>query len=582
MASNPRIGYFFSRYPLRSQTFTDNEMLGLEQHGVELIAASIHPPLESFRQPNLNTLRAPVLYGPSRESVAALEKKFRLDGRWPEAMIARHDAAYGPSFQSALRARNACYFAERFEQLGVRHVHVPFANRALHTALFLREMTGITLSFTTHGQDFMVDLGSRELLAEMCAASEFVVAVCDYSRALLQSWCPESRDRIVRIYNGLAPAVFSPMPPPDGPLRILSVGRLIEFKGFHHLIDALALTGRQDIRLRIVGEGPWEEKLREQIARLDLGHRVELVGVLTSEEIREELRACHLFALASVVDSQGASDLLPTVITEAMFSGRAVLSTHTAGIPEMIVDGVTGRLIPAADPHAFAQAICELDADRTLLASMGAAGRSMAQEKFSLSQTTAQLAEQFSHVMPEVAPPQPASTIGIYDLSLPGRAGWLECELVDRAWTIAGVSGQTFVVPDGLPLEMEWRARQAWRWQLEALRTELSASVDGELFLSCARTAVWLAAHHRTHQPQLVYGAGTRESLIAWLWHKLSGVACALVLCDAWNGVLLRRMAADAAIVSNSTDRVPGARDHLLRESPDRARFTAWLRSARP
>ena len=133
--------------------------------------------------------------------------------RWPEkqnvpvagpsALVAQHEEKYGAEYKAALRARNALFFVELFERARVRHFHVHFANRAAHTAMFVKAVSGIPFSMTAHGQDFMSDLGNDELLRELCASAEFVGAETDYSRDLLAARCPESRSKIFRVYNGI-------------------------------------------------------------------------------------------------------------------------------------------------------------------------------------------------------------------------------------------------------------------------------------------------------------------------------------------------------------------------------------------
>src|SRR5213596_1172543 len=241
-----RLGYLYSRYPVISQTFCDAEMLALERLGFELIIGSVHAPLTSLRHEHISCLRASIHYAPPQEILKILENAWRTNGKWPRDLVQQHKQKYGPSAKAELRARNAFYFADFFARNDVEHVHVHFANRAAHTALFLKEISGIPFSVTAHGQDFMKDLGSDDLLREICAAAEFVAAETDYSRDLLRQRCPNSAAKIQRVYNGIDLERFPA--PRDGTARpevapchlprIVSVGRLVPFKGFDDLIDA--------------------------------------------------------------------------------------------------------------------------------------------------------------------------------------------------------------------------------------------------------------------------------------------------------------------------------------------------------
>src|SRR5882724_9213560 len=339
-------GYLYSRYPVISQTFCDAEMLALERLGLDLTIGSIYSPLTSLRHEHISSLRAPIHYAPPQEILRVSEKKAKIAGTWPQNLGERHDERYGPAVKAEQRARNALYFAGFFARNGVDHVHVHFANRAAHTAVFLKEISGIPFSVTAHGQDFMKDLGSEDLLREICAAAEFVAAETDYSRELLRQRCPDSACKIHRVYNGIDLERFPA--PRDGTARpevapchlprIVSVGRLVPFKGFDDLIDACAELARRriDFVCDIVGDGPLRETLQAKIEQLDLSSRVKLLGSLSQAAVLEKLQAADIFALASTTDAQGATDVFPTVILEAMASARPVVSTRLAGIPELV------------------------------------------------------------------------------------------------------------------------------------------------------------------------------------------------------------------------------------------------------
>src|SRR6266403_2223689 len=198
-----RLGYLYSRYPVLSQTFCDAEMLELERREDEIILGSLYPPKTALRHEYLKKLRAPIRYAPSSRELDALARKAKRKRRWPTALVAQHEKKYRTEYKAALRARNALFFVELFEGARVPHFHVHFANRAAHTAMFVKAISGIPFSMTAHGQEFMSDLGNDELLRELCASAEFVGAETDFSRDLLAARCPESRSKIFRVYNGI-------------------------------------------------------------------------------------------------------------------------------------------------------------------------------------------------------------------------------------------------------------------------------------------------------------------------------------------------------------------------------------------
>ncbi|PYK34117.1 MAG: hypothetical protein DME58_03450, partial [Verrucomicrobia bacterium] len=299
-----RLGYLYSRYPVISQTFCDAEMLALERRGIELVIGSVYPPLTSLRHEYISKLSAPIHYAPPQEILRIVERTAKTTHKWPRDLVEQHEGRYGPVAKAEQRARNALYFAEFFGRSGVDHVHVHFANRAAHTALFVKEISGIPFSVTAHGQDFMKDLGSDDLLREICAAAEFVAAETDYSRDLLRQRCPNSAAKIHRVYNGidlerfpaLGDETARPAVAPYHLPRIVSVGRLVAFKGFDNLIDACAELARRriDFVCDIIGDGPLRETLQEKVKQLDLSSQVNLLGSLSQAAVLDKFQAADI------------------------------------------------------------------------------------------------------------------------------------------------------------------------------------------------------------------------------------------------------------------------------------------------
>ncbi len=558
-----RLAYLYSRYPVVSQTFCDMEMLELERRGYDLLIGSVHPPLTSLRHEHSSRLRSPVIYAPPVPVLRLWEKKMQKRECWPKALIERHERQYGAAYKAKLRARNAAYFAELFARHEIRHFHVHFANRAAHTALFVKEISGVPFSVTAHGQDFMTDLGRDDLLREICAAAEFVAVETDYSRELLQQRCPEAAAKIHRVYNGLDLANL-PLPPagdrPPGPITIVSVGRLVPFKGFEILLDACAELDRRnfDFRCQIIGDGPLREKLEAMIAHLRMNSRIELCGSLSQADVFAKLQACDIFALASVVDADGASDVFPTVIMEAMACARPVVSTRLAGIPESVVDGVTGLLVPAGEWEALAEALDRMLRDSTLRRRLGAAGRKRAENDFGITKTIEPLLDLFTERLAAAPfPPSVASSIVkgksiayLIDQWPDKSVSSLESELI--ALQRNGVPYVPFIfrqpnvpefpdktselvlgfeyLPDAMVIEAEWQANQVLLRELEAMRAEQKHRPASDLFLKQARAALMLRRMFRAHDISHVHATSSRTLLCAIMLKKLLGLTISVAV----------------------------------------------------
>ena len=552
-AISMRLGYLYSRYPVLSQTFCDAEMLALERLGFELEIGSVYPPLTSLRHEHIGCLRAPIHYAPPQEILKISEKNAKTHGKWPRNLVDRHERKYGPSVKAEQRARNALYFADHFKRRGVDHVHVHFANRAAHTAMFLKEISGIPFSVTAHGQDFMKDLGNDDLLREICAAAEFVAAETDYSRDLLRQRCPDSAAKIHRVYNGMDLTRF-PTPNEEVSInqvpRIISVGRLVAFKGFEYLIDACADLARRDLQFtcEIIGDGPLRGDLEARIRNLKLSDRVHLLGSLSQGAVLEKLRGADIFALASVTDTQGASDVFPTVIIEAMAAARPVVSTQLAGIPESVVHGETGLLVSPEDTMALAEALARLIQDSKLRFHYGRAGRERIEQHFRIEHTVAPLIELLQttpgasqgkapHRGATTAEPARAGNQIAYlidrwpDRDLPLLERELEemkrrhvpivpivCELNSRARytrTMEKMAPSLEFLPDAMVIEAEWRANHALAQKLEEDRAQQSVRVPSAIFLRQARFALVL-----TKLREKTCRMSTRRAPVPWCAHS--------------------------------------------------------------
>lgn len=511
-----------------------------------MVIASLNPPPASFRHERLRNLHAEVLYPPPGPVLDTPLRHPPDDPVWREmaALAAEHETRYGAGFKSAVRARNAWHFAGELRRRGVRHVHVHFANRATHTALFLKK-AGFTFSFTAHAQDFMIDLANDDLLREMIREAAFTVAVSDFSRRLLVDICPDAGDRIHRVYNGIDDTQFSAARPADGGerLKIVSVGRLIDFKGFPVLLEAVAQIKRTglSVELQIIGEGPQRPVLEEQIRRLELTAQVRMRGVLSQEEIKKELADANVFCLACLKDSKGATDILPTVILEAMAAGLPVVSTTLAGVPEMVIHGVTGLLAEPGDSHGLAAQLAALSRDPALRSRMGEAGQARVRGIFALEKTAGHLAELLKplalsdgsaakpgcgrDMLCLLDSPEKGSPALEIELDFLIRNGTADLIATRRTVAHAGIG----YLPDAVVIESHWRGRPDLVGKVESLRAE-AGPVDDTAFYMAARHAVHLAVQAPVRGWKRIHAVRASSVLTAWLLHRLTGLPAGAVI----------------------------------------------------
>ena len=171
---------------------------------------------------------------------------------------------------------------------------------------------------------------------------------------------------------------------PTIPGCILTVGRLIARKGHLYLIRAMThLSDLPDAHLVIVGEGHERAALEAEITRLELEDRITLAGRVSNEALEAYYQSCQVFVLPAIVDASGDTEMLGMVSLEAMRYGKPVIASNVGGIPDIVVDGESGILVPQKDPQALAAAIRRVLTDPNLARELGRSGYRYAREHFS-------------------------------------------------------------------------------------------------------------------------------------------------------------------------------------------------------
>ena len=281
---------------------------------------------------------------------------------------------------------NVYYSLRKLKNMDVIHVQWPIPNGL--GALFLKKIYGIPYINTIHGEEVHLSRRYHMLFALRWLVNNSSKTVTNSTAT--KKFCLEAgldEDKLEVIPFGVDTDFFRPLDvyKDEGIFQILSVGYLIERKGFEYLIRAMphVLKEHVNARLKIVGSGPLESKLKELIYELDLSYVVEIVKNITDEELLMTYNSADLFVLPSIVDSQGNTEGLGVVLLEAMACGLPVIGSDVGGIVDIIKNNQTGILVPEKASINIAGEIIELIEKDYIKNNLISNGFKMVIEKFS-------------------------------------------------------------------------------------------------------------------------------------------------------------------------------------------------------
>lgn len=287
----------------------------------------------------------------------------------------------------------------------VRLVHAHFGTSAVGVLPVARRLH-LPLVVTFHGYDvtrepFRGADGARYRagLHDVFAYADVLLAVSEHLAArLLELGAPADK---VRVHHVGIPVETAAVPVVDR-AGVVFVGRLVDVKGPEDLVAAIArLPEHRDAPVRVVGEGPLAARLAES-ARRD-GVDLTMLGRLPSEGVARELASAAVFCGPSRTTAQGQEEAFGIVFLEAALHGLPVVAYRHGGVPEAVLDQVTGLLAPEGDVDALARHLGALLDDPTRAAALGAAGRARVLRDFDVRTQTRRLEEIYDEVVARAA-----------------------------------------------------------------------------------------------------------------------------------------------------------------------------------
>ena len=356
-------------YPRLSETFIAQELLGLERAGFDLTLISMRRPTDKKRHPVHDEIKARVVYLPEylhEEPIRVLKgvvSGFRMPGF--KALVKRFlkDLPRDVSRNRFRRLGQALVLAREWPDKGT-WLHAHFIHTPASVTEYASILTGVPWTCSAHAKDIWTSPDWE--LNEKLGSARWTVT-CTKSGYEHMRTLTERKEAVHLSYHGLDLARFGHFaeqrPCRDGsnpadPVSILSVGRAVEKKGYDTLLQALArLPAELHWRFEHIGGGDELPRLKALATSLGVAERITWKGALAQDDVLDHYRRSDIFALACRIAANGDRDGLPNVLVEASSQRLPCISTSVSGVPELLVDGENGLLVPPEDPVALAVAL---------------------------------------------------------------------------------------------------------------------------------------------------------------------------------------------------------------------------------
>lgn len=401
-----KIAFFVNQFPVLSETFILSQITGLIDRGHEVDIYVDRPGDTEKTHPDVNKysllertyyIGRPynrlkrvlgaiqiLLVNLSKESIALLQSLNVFN--------------YGRQASSLTLLYATCYFLKKSVDYDIVHCH--FGPNGLKVAALMNigVLRGILIT-SFHGYDAgkyprQYGLDVYKLLfqrGDLCMCSS------NFLRdKVLALGCPG--EKAIRLPMGvnIERHPFQERTLDSGGLvKIVTVARLVEKKGIEYSIKALAkvVIDNPNVLYRIIGDGPLRDSLEDLILELNLSEKVKILGWMTQDEVYELYDDSHIFVLPSVTASNGDQEGQGLVLQEAQVIGLPVISTLHNGIPDGVLDGESGFLVPERDVDALADKLSYLIKHPEVWHDMGRAGRLYIEENFDVEQLNDRLVE---------------------------------------------------------------------------------------------------------------------------------------------------------------------------------------------
>ncbi|HEX9665143.1 MAG TPA: glycosyltransferase [Thermodesulfobacteriota bacterium] len=404
-----RIALFLTNFPMLSETFILNQITGLINLGINFdIYASTNPHEEKVhRQVEEYNLLERVSYS---DSITPVYKRLTKGVKIVLKNFCKSPLAYSEAMKS--KSLRDIFYVNDFTLNKSRKsydlIHAHYGSNGRIAAILKK--SGVfkgKLITTFHGYDFSKLINERgiQTYKDLFRVGDLFTANTNFTKErLIELGC--SKARVVKLPVGIEIKLFNYRERYLGEVdivKLLTVGRMVEKKGLEYAIKAVARVAQKypNIEYNIVGDGLLRQRLENLIKELGISDKVNLLGWKTQEELRKLFQDAHIFILSSVKSTDGDMEGQGLVLQEAQAVGIPVLSTLHNGIPEGVIDGKSGFLVPERDVDALTDRLQYLVEHRELWPEMGRCGRKLVEEKYDIKMLNSKLVRIYDALLTE-------------------------------------------------------------------------------------------------------------------------------------------------------------------------------------
>ena len=399
------VAFVLKGYPRLSESFIAQEILGLKKRGLDIRLFSLRRPTDGRRHPVHAEIGGGATYLPEylyREPLRVLrswQRVRRFPGYAEALKVWLADLRRDPTPNRIRRFGQALVLARELPP-DAKWIHAHFLHTPATVARYAAIILGLPWSCSAHAKDVWTTPAWEK--TEKIEHCQWMVTC---TRTNVEHFASLTPGLVDLVYHGID---FRRFPPPgrepslrDGgdsgdPVRLLSVGRAVEKKGYAGLIEALGrLPNDVHWRLDHIGGGVLLGDLKRRARRAGLDGRIHWLGPQSQDAVLEAYRAADAFVLNCRVAGDGDRDGLPNVLMEAQSQGVSCLSTRISAIPELINDEDTGLLVAPDDAGALAAALERLITTPGLRRRLGQAGAARVSACFDFDDNIGRLAAKF-------------------------------------------------------------------------------------------------------------------------------------------------------------------------------------------